>query len=300
MPDDLDIRRGLATDLAVCQQIFDEAWAELHERFGIPYEEQGGDPDWLRPILQHFLRTDPDAFLVGSIDDNAVAFGSAFQRDRYWCLSFLFVRPSFQGRGFGRILLEGLMPQDPDVECATVVESFQPVSTGLYAAFGITPRAIKYWLSGVSRTSELLAFPHDLSRHEVSDADLPDIDALDRSILGFARSSDHQWWREADTPSWCYRRRGGLVAYAYIDDGFLGPVLATDEATLAAVVADALRHSDDAASMSINLCGNSGQVFKMLIAAGAKIDPSDPHRYIYCSDTRPLPASYIHHSDWLP
>lgn len=94
---------------------------------------------------------------------------------------------------------------------------------------------------------------------------------------------------------------GGIwVGYAYVDDGYLGPALAVDDQTLCSIVADLVVASDDPASMSINLSGNSRDLFRMIMQAGARIDDSVPYRYLYCSSEGALPSSYIHHADWLP
>jgi GNAT superfamily N-acetyltransferase len=286
-------------DIEACQRIFDTSYGDLHRRYELE-DEEPADADWLRPILAHFLTTDPTGTLLASEAGEPIAFASSFRRDDYWFLSFLFVDPAFQGRGLGRTLLEELAPARSDAVLATVVESFQPVSTGLYAKAGMSPQAIKYWLTGVSRTGSLPPLPSDLHREPVTETDQVDIDALDRSVLGFTRPLDHRWWRDAKTPCWSYRRGSNLVAYAYVDDGYVGPVLAADEGTLCLVIADLVGGAEDPASMSVNLCGHSAEAFRMLMEAGARIDDTTAYRFVYCSSAGPLPASYIHHSDWLP
>ncbi len=137
-------------------------------------------------------------------------------------------------------------------------------------------------------------------RAALTEDDRADAGALDRSVLGVSRPADHAWWVGAGTPAWAARRQGELVAYAYVDDGFIGPVLADTEDNLCALVADQLRSADDPSTMAVNLCANSESLFRMLIDAGARIDPDPPYRFVYCATDGPLPASYIHHSDWLP
>jgi GNAT superfamily N-acetyltransferase len=295
----LEIRRARTEDIASCRDIFEESYSDLHRRFGFQ-DDDPGDPDWLRPILTHFLQTDPTGTAMAVLDGEPAAFASSIRRDDYWFLSFLFVHPSRQGRGVGRSLLDELSPSESGVVRATVVESFQPVSTGLYASAGMTPRATKYWLSGVRTLGAMPTLPEDIHRAELTDADLAAVDAMDRTLLGFERRPDHTWWRASGTPSWCYRRGSDLVGYAYVDDGYIGPALATDERMLCAIVADVIRTSDDPASSSINLSGHSGEVFRMLIDAGARIDETARYRFMYCSNGDLLPSSYIHHADWLP
>jgi GNAT superfamily N-acetyltransferase len=288
-------------DLSTCQAIFDASYYELHRRYGMD-DVEPDDASWLTPILRHFLQTDPAGARLALDGGTPAGFASTIRRDDYWFLSFLFVMPDQQGRGIGRQLLTELLPDDGrhDVVRATVVESFQPVSTGLYASFGMTPRAIKYWLSGLSRPERLPHLPADLRRAEMSGPDLPDVDKLDQAVLGFVRGPDHRWWAEAGMPGWVYRRADELVAYAYTDDGYVGPALATDDETLCSVVADLVGTSAEPSGMTINVCGEAGAVFRMLVNAGARIDASSKYRFVYCSSSGPLPPSYLHHSDWLP
>ena len=293
----METRQISGEDISACQAIFNASYFELHQRYGMEDVDRE-ETSWLTPILTHFLRTDPAGARLAVDGETPVAFASTIRRDNYWFLSFLFVVPDHQGQGVGRQLLAELLPEDArDVTQATVVESFQPVSIGLYASVGITPRTIKYWLSGLNRPTALPQLPADLQRTEMSD-DLDDVDELDRVMLGFTRTADHRWWAEAGARRWAYRRGDDLVAYAYVDDGYLGPVLATDEETLCLVVADLVGTSPEPSSMAINVCGNAGTVFRTLVNAGARIDTGSKYRFVYFSSSDALPPSYIHHSDW--
>jgi len=296
----VDIRPIGTEDISWCQQVFDGSFDELHHRYGLHKEGPSEPDEWLRPILTHFLETDPAGSLGATVNGEPVAFASSFRRDDFWFLSFLFVHPSTQGKGIGRRLLDELAPSATHVVRATVVESFQPVSTGLYASHGLVPRSVKYWLSGVSRPGSFPSLPDDVHRTALTGADAADVDALDRAVLGFERRADHEWWARTLTRGWSYRRGSTLVAYVYVDRDYVGPALALNERSLCAVVADVIDTAERSASMSVNLCADSSALFRMLVDAGARIDDGAPYRYLYCSSRGPLPASYIHNSDWLP
>lgn len=298
-PDGLTVEALTDAGISACQSIFDAAHSDLHRKYGLDIEDDS-DAEWLRPILTHLMGTDPERSLIARTDEAPVAFATSFRRDAYWFLSFLFVLPSAQGKGVGRQLLGQLLSRGEDAIRGTVVESFQPVSTGLYASVGMTPRSIKYWVNEIGRPGSLPALPRDISRVEAKEPDGEAIDDLDRSILGFGRAADHNWWRDAGQACFVFHREERLVAYAYVDRGFIGPVLAVDEPTLCAVVAELVRSADDPASASVNVCGDSASVLQMLINAGGRIDDKEPYRYVFCSSDGPLPSSYIHHSDWLP
>ncbi len=296
----MDTRFITEEDIPACAEIFDASYDNLHREQGT-YEEGPAASTWLPRILQHFLRTDPSGGMIATRDGTPIAFVSSIRRDRLWYLSFLFVLPDAQGSGVGRLLLEEVLPEQigPDTILATVVESFQPVSTGLYASVGMTPRAIKYWLSGATRLDALPEPTADIQRAEMTRADLTELGELDRAVLGFTRTADHEWWASTDMARWVYRHGTDLVAYAYVDDGYIGPALATDEATLCAVVADIMRTAEDPAGVTANIYGDSDAVFQMLVNAGCRIDEA-AYRFVYASNTGPPPPSSISNSDWLP
>jgi GNAT superfamily N-acetyltransferase len=180
-------------DFPACVDIFTEAWNELHRRYGFE-EEVSDDNSWLLGTLAHLQATDPHGGRIATDEGGPIAFGVGISRDRYWWLSFLFVRPRAQGRGVGRALLEELLPKDDDVVRAAEVESFQTVATALYASVGMSPRAARYFMVGPSGVDRVPTADTNLVRSEVSPGHVPEIDRLDERVLGFLRRADHRWW----------------------------------------------------------------------------------------------------------
>jgi GNAT superfamily N-acetyltransferase len=241
----LDIRDLSPTDLSACAEIFNDAWNDLHRRHGFE-EDEANDADdaWLTRPLTHFLDTDPHGGRIALDDQGPLAFASSLGRDDIWYLSYLFVHPRAQGRGVGRALLRELLPDDEGAVRACEVESFQSVATALYVSVGRHPCAVRYYLNGPPNAGRLPPRDSAMSRAPMTPDDLADVEALDARLLGFRRSEDHKWWLGRMTGQ-VYRRGGEMVGYAYVDDGWIAPALAVDEATLSAIVADVLRSSDD-------------------------------------------------------
>jgi GNAT superfamily N-acetyltransferase len=242
------------------------------------------------------IETDPEGSAIAWDHGAPVAYATSYRRDDYWFLSFLFVHPDSQGAGVGRALLTHLAPSDERVTHALVIESFQPVSLGLYASLGITPRSIRTALEGV-RSVERLPDMGSLEVRDGSPDDIPAMSALDRHVLGFERPDDHAWWQTMGTVRTAHRG-GDMVGYVYRDEGGVGPIAATDQDVQCRIVADVLRSSDDPAKVVIPVYGESAEVFSMLVNAGARTD--DRYRYLYCSDKGPLPASYLHYAGYMP
>jgi GNAT superfamily N-acetyltransferase len=120
------------TTSPLARDIFNDAWSDLHRRYGFEEDASSqGDDSWLTKPLAHFLESDPGGGLLALDDDGPVAFASSARRDDFWCLSYLFVRPRGQDRGVGRDLLRRLLPHDNAVVRSCKVESFQTVATSL-------------------------------------------------------------------------------------------------------------------------------------------------------------------------
>ena len=284
-------------DLPACVEIFTEAWNDLHLRHG--YEDEVSDDDsWLLQPLGYFLRTDPSGSLIAETEGHPVAFGSSVTRDRFWCLSFLFVRPEAQGQGVGRRLLEELIPRNNDMVCTAEVEGFQSVATALYAQTGMSPCAVRYFLTGPGRTDQEAVQQHRFTRVALSTDDLPDVNHLDAQLLGFTRAEDHRWWLSAMSGH-AFRHDGALVGYAYVDDGWIAPALAVDEATVGAMIANLVADTRIPSEMRTSIFGTSGALFRELLGAGWRIEESN-YSFIFLSNAGPLPPSYITHAAWLP
>jgi hypothetical protein len=97
-----------------------------------------------------------------------------------------------------------------------------------------------------------------------------------------------------------YRRDGELVGYAYVDEeATLGPALGADERTACAIAADQFRRSDHPDELKVQVHGNVAGIFRMLVRAGARIQPAG-YRFLYCSSGDLLPSSYVHYASFMP
>jgi GNAT superfamily N-acetyltransferase len=296
----IQIRSATRADVDAMRSIFFGSINDLHRRHGIE-ELDPDDREWLEEALVHLLETDADGVVVSVEDGVPTGFAASYLRESYWFLSFLFVSPPAQGKGVGRALFESVLPRDDTgITRALVVESFQPVSTALYASHGITPRAVRYVLGDLTDPGRL---PRSLPAVEAEEATpelIPELDALDRRCLGFARGVDHGWWLGSGMKASAYRREGELVGYAYVDEeATLGPVLGADERTASAIVADHLRRFDRPEELKVQVHGNLAGILQMLVRAGARIQPSG-YRFLYCSSGDPLPSSYVHYASFMP
>jgi len=292
----VDIRRIEERDLTVCADIFNEAYAEVHRAAGFENDDDGDDEAWLLTPLQHFLETDPEGGLIAEADGDAVAFAWTVQRDTWWFLSFLFVRPHAQGQGIGHELLRQLLPRDKGMTIATMVESFQGTATSLYAGEGMIPAAPKYWLTA-PRDSLRTRADSALTGTPITDEDIESLSSLDRQVLGFVRPKDHLWWMRS-MKGYLYRSADRVVGYAYLDGNWISPALGIDEPTLVAVFRDTIQLVGKG-DVETAVFGSSRLLFRELIRAGFRIGPSK-YTTVYASNNGVMPPSYVLHADWLP
>lgn len=270
------------SELADCALVWYSAVDDYMARLGRPLPSPYLDP--LLALLKHLLATDPERFLVavhsgpagiGKSAEQIVGFGIALQRERVWFLSQLYVLPQHQGRGIGRALLTQILPSLDPAEAAAAeasatgadepatatanqpaskpepgvlamcTDSAQPVSNALYSRFGIVPRVPVFNLVGTPNPASLSRLPAGVDAVPFGDGDpTAAIDAVDRTILGYAHAADHAYLRAAGRSGFVYRSDGGdLLGYGYSSEaGRFGPVALLDE-TLTAPVLGHLMHT---------------------------------------------------------
>lgn len=299
-------RPATGADLPACEAI----WRDGLNDYLVPlgqYEVPVENPS-LRLLHAHTLATDPERFWVATRQDidagaglvtatraggtgeggergeRLIAFASAVCRGRVWFLSMLFVEPGQQAIGVGRSLLLRILPHDGEAaSLATVTDTAQPISNGLYASVGIVPRVPMFNFVGrPMRTEALAGLPDGVTagrfsgeapaeRDRTLDAEL---DVLDRETLGFSHPEDHDFVRRQGRVGYAYRDgRGSLLGYGYAADvGRIGPIAVRDPALHAPIVAHLLESVVPRGASAIWVPGSAGTTIEMLVRSGLRIE----------------------------
>jgi hypothetical protein len=102
----------------------------------------------------------------------------------------------------------------------------------------------------------------------------PGLEALDRSLLGFAHPQDHRFVLDEPRRAFAYRGPSGeLVGYGYAGDvGRVGPIAVTDPALLAPVLGHLLETVVPRGASSVWLPGAADEAIATAIRAGLRLD----------------------------
>ena len=286
--DGLEIRPATEADLAECERV----WRDGLNDYLLPLNQREIEPDnpGVRRLHVHTLETDPERFLVGERDGRVVAFGSAVQRGPLWFLSMLFIDPAEQARGLGRRLLNDLRaPRGPGASnrqqgtddgpavLATVTDSAQPISNGLYASLGIVPRMPLINLVGRPRDGWTPpALPGGIAAAELVDgpATSRELDDLDREVLGFEHRADHAFARLERPSALAYRdAKGHLVGYGYASPvGRIGPIAVRDPDLMGPVLGHLLTEVAPRGASAIWIPGGAGAAVATALEAGLRFE----------------------------
>ncbi len=186
---------------------------------------------------------------------------------------------------------------------ATCVDSIQPISTGLYAGYGIVPRVPLFTAIGRPRPGSLPALPRDVvaTGFEALPATYPlagTLAALDRATLGFERPQDHRFWAHEGRRGVLFRRAGAgdAVGYGYAQpSGRLGPVALLDETLYPAVLGTLISRESPPGPYLALVPGVNHRAMVALLHAGLRFEGFPG----IVGSTRPweglaryLPASY--------
>jgi GNAT superfamily N-acetyltransferase len=253
----VELRPTAAEDLPALHGVFTAAIGELYGRHGF-------DPP--APPLEvfvtqhgHVLRHDGDRCWVAEQRGRIAGFVAAIARGDDWFLSSLFVEPTAQAAGTGKVLLEHAWGEFR--RRRTLTDAIQPVSNGLYAKRGLLPVTPALHLAG----RPAAAAPPGLV------AAAPSAEALRRLDLasyGFDRRVDHAYWGGiARCTVWL--EAGEPAAYAYVfPGGRIGPVAGRTGADAAAALQAELARIDGEASLVVP--GSARELVTAALAAGLR------------------------------
>jgi hypothetical protein len=219
-----------------------------------------------------------------------VAFGVVMVREGDAFLSFLFVLPPWQGRGLGRAIVSACLDgAGTTVRLATCAEADQPVSTGLYASLGLTPREPVYLLRGTLDEEALPRLPAALLARPIGADALSlsgAIGELDLRLLGYRRPTDHAFWAAGGRVGWLFEGDAGPLGYGYAHpSGRIGPVAAEDPGWLPAMLGHLVRSVPVLEGRQAVVPGVAMTALLPLLSAGLRLDGTPA---VYCTD-RPGP-----------
>ena len=283
----ITFRYATDDDLPECGRIHQEGIDGYLVPMGfppLPRENQS-----LLRLHAHTRATSPERFIVAERRkrlgrSRIVAFGSAIDRERLWFLSMLFVEPGEQARGLGRALLDRLLPRERDGwTLSTCTDAAQPISNGLYAAYGMVPRMPFFNLIGrppAGWAPPPLPEGVTATRVEAGAGGTIDpgvqveLDTLDRSLIGVAHPEDHAY--DLRERPWLFTYRDGsgrLLGYGYTGEvGRIGPLAVVDAALQGPVLGHLLSSVEPRGASAIWLPGDSDAAFETALRAGLRIE----------------------------
>jgi GNAT superfamily N-acetyltransferase len=290
LPAGLVLRAARADELPACADVWRAGLDGYGPRVGrLPMIAAPGP---LVTLLAHLRGTDPDRFLVAVRPEadgaeRVVAFASAIRRDQVWFLGMLFVHPDEQARGLGRALLEAILPAAGDpATLATCTDAAQPISSALYARYGLVPRMPVLELVGrpngaspAALPGGVRAVPFELLAAGPADGPGPlqlaaALDSLDRRVLGYAHPQDHAYLGETGRLGHLYEAGDGrIVGYGYVSPaGRVGPLAVEDAALLPGVLGHLLHVVEPAGAFSAWVPGAAGAAITSLLDAGLRLE----------------------------
>jgi GNAT superfamily N-acetyltransferase len=275
----LAVRQIEKRDLPACIAVFDVAQRELYQRANQPWLST--DPTVMGRLLEHLVETSPERAWLAEERGSPIAFGMAVERGRFRFLSFLFVRPEVQARGIGRELFRRCVGDGNGV-AATCVDALQPISTGLYATFGLVPRVPLFTLLGRLRSPLQAELPNGITASGF-DAEVAGpgghgtlaetVNAIDDEVLGFTRPVDHRYWRREGRQGVLYRNGRSVVAYGYVQpSGRVGPTCLLEPTLGPAVVTDLMRRAQPPDAWNVVIPGVARGTLRMLLVAGLRFE----------------------------
>lgn len=276
---DIVFRPATGEDLVATYEVFVAAANGLRERSGRPpIDDTPQRRGWAIPFRRHALAHDAERFWVAEAEGRVVGFGIATLRERLWYLAALHVLPAYQGEGVGREVLRRClaMAGGPRGVRIVISESSQPVSNALYAKHGMYQ-----WMPLLHVEGAVPAAAGGGVEHEAMAADgdaLRQVDALDRDLLGVARTIDHRHWLSLPgVTGLLFRRRGDVVGYAYASDsGKVGPVAVRSARDVAHILSASLRSAAErgATSASLVVPGHCRAAIAYLLRSGFRYGES--------------------------
>jgi GNAT superfamily N-acetyltransferase len=236
---DLVVRRGTRDDAAACHEVLWESVTDLARRQATPLE--GGVEDWWRSgesLHRHLAEHAAEWWLAENETHGVVGYARSIERDGLLELTEFFVRPGFQSRGLGRVLLDRAFPpagRQDHSRVRSIIATADVRALARYHRAGTVVRFPFFTLAGKPAHGEARPGLEPIAMARGSEA-MAAVRDIERSVLGFGRDDAEIHWLLGDREGWLYRRDGRIAGVAFVGQGGTGPIAALDPADIPTIL----------------------------------------------------------------
>ena len=283
-------------DIEPAERISSTAFHELDLR---TYQRDWPDPQPRDPLratfwverTEHLLETDPGGCWVAEADGEVVGFATSMVRELMWILATYAVRPSLQGRGIGRQLMEAALHHGRGCLRGMLNASQDTMALRRYrlAGFDLVPQML---LWGRVARADLPGVRH-VREGTPGDRDL--LESLDRRTRGASHGADHdvmmRQFRLVVTD------RASAQGYAYLaPSGATIALAASSRAAATSLLWEGLAASDPETPVEIGHISPANQ-WALDVAMAARLDVLS--RGFLALRRMKDPAPYVPHPSFL-
>ncbi|KJS63644.1 GNAT family N-acetyltransferase [Streptomyces rubellomurinus] len=197
---------------------------------------------------RHLARTDPGGCWLAVVDGEPVGVVLSLRREGLWMPSLFAVRPSAQGRGVGRLLLERAAAHAGGCLRGMVCAASAPAAARRYRLAGFTLHPAMRLTGRVDR--EGLIDPGDIPVHRGNATHLHLLDSVDRRLRGSAHGPDHELMLGHFEELLVADALAGS-GYCYRDGGAVRLLAATSKRIAARLLREALARVPDGAQARV-------------------------------------------------
>jgi GNAT superfamily N-acetyltransferase len=222
--DAYNIRRGTGADIRAAFDVSMLAVKDLFVRQGIEWTLQP-EKFWkvLEPYLLHLSEHAAEWWVAEDrANGELIGYGRSVERGGLFELSELFVRPDRQSAGLGKVLLEKVFPSGRG-EVRVIIATNDRRGMARYYGAGTVARFAMFSLTGQPRRTEA----GTLDVVSAGSADIDELAAIERAVVGYARSADYPWLLK-HREVYKYRRAGRTVAFGCFSETGQGPIVALE------------------------------------------------------------------------
>ncbi|MHA1991547.1 MAG: GNAT family N-acetyltransferase [Candidatus Hodarchaeales archaeon] len=265
-------RKANFADISDIIAVFISSVTDYASRMNFPFSTPS--ESGMERFYSHAMSTGD--FYVAITEKKVVGFAGSTIRDNIWFLSAFWVEPSYQRSGIGFPLLEYVYNDgiDQGASIFFVYSSTDFPAIISYMKFGMYPGYPVFSFEGTLKNSIDLS---DFNNYESTDLQEETTRILDLEIRGVNRYVDHEYWKSNNSKPFQIEKKGEIIGYYYINNGFIGPLVSKKKEEIEPLLYYALNdamNSNQNKIVNVMVPGINHTVLKILLSSGLRIKTS--------------------------